>query len=91
MAHESSAVCEGLHALLLGLGLRRGSKEICNLFNTFCEIELRLFPQTVAIGLGAVEELGIDVEEGVVLGVLGCVDMSVYQGPAMTCLLCTHV
>ena len=81
---------EGLHTLLW-LGLRWGSKQIGNLFDTFGEIELRLLSQTVAVGLGSVEKLGFDVEEGVVLGVLGCGGVLVHKGCAVTWWLYTHV
>jgi hypothetical protein len=72
MIQKARAVAKRMHALLLRRRLWRGSKQIGNLFDAFCEVELRLLAQAIAVGVGPVEELGFDVEEGVVSLVLRC-------------------
>ena len=61
-----------MHARLLWWRLRRRRQEIGDLLDTLCEIHLRLLAQALAVDVGAVEELGVDIEEGVVVLVLGC-------------------
>jgi hypothetical protein len=41
VVHVAVSICEWLHVLLLLRGLRRWCKEVCDLFDAFCEVELR--------------------------------------------------
>jgi hypothetical protein len=72
VAQESSSVCECMQVLLLRRELWRGRKEVRDFFDAFREVVFRLLSLTIAVGFGAVEELGVNVQEGVVLLVLGC-------------------
>lgn len=70
MVEEASAVAQPVHAGLLWRGLRGRCQKICNLLDAFCQVQLRLFAQALAVDVG--QELGIDIEEGVVVLILGC-------------------
>jgi hypothetical protein len=72
VAQESGSICERMQVVLLRRGLWWGRKKVCDFFDAFREVDLRLLPLTIAFGFGAVEELGVDVQEGVVLLIRGC-------------------
>lgn len=52
-------------------GLRGRSKEVCDFFDAFGKVELGFLSEVLAVGFCAVKEIRVNVEEGVVLLVLG--------------------
>lgn len=83
MIEEASAVAQAMHAGLLWWRLRWRRQKIRDLLDAFCKVQLRLFAQALAIDLG--EELGIDVEERVVVPALGCTWSACVQGAIIRC------
>lgn len=72
MVEESSSVSQSMH-VLLWWGLWRRREKIGDLFDTLGKIEFRLLADALSLGFRTVKKLGVDVEERVVLLVLGCI------------------
>lgn len=72
VVQKAGSIAQAVHAWLLGRGLRGRGQQIGDFLDAFGEVELRLVAQAVSVGLEVVEEFGIDVEERVVVLVLGC-------------------
>jgi hypothetical protein len=68
---EEPVVAQPMHARLLWWRLRWRCQEVGYLLDTFRKVQLRLFAQAFAVGVWSVEEIGVDIEEGVVVLVLG--------------------
>jgi hypothetical protein len=50
MIHEASAIGERVETWLLRRWLGWRSEEICNFFDTFRKVQLRLLSQAIAVG-----------------------------------------
>lgn len=69
---EKAVVAQPMHTRLLWRRLWWRCQEIRYLLDTFREVQLRLFAQAFTVGVGSVEEIRVDIKEGVVVLVLGC-------------------